>query len=708
MIDAMQYGGNTVNDIHVLSQDTVNKIAAGEVVERPSSVVKEMVENAIDANSSMITVEIKDGGESLIRVTDNGSGISFDNVMLAFTPHATSKIIEANDLNAIKSLGFRGEALASIDSVSQMEMLSKTRDSFVGTRYSSKGGKDPVIEEAACPDGTTFIVRNLFFNTPARQKFLKKPQTEAGYISDLLERMALSHPDIGIRFINQSQTKMETVGNGSLKDAIFRVYGREVASNLLEVDYENDEIKIDGFIGKPSINRGNRKFMIYFINGRYIQSNVIQKAVQDAFAPYIMLHKFPFCVLNIEVDPTLTDVNVHPQKMEIRFQNGQEVYRAVYHAVKNSIEGVELIPKIDINGDNKKAPTPEPKEERRLNDFGAKSESAFGVNGRENGGKIGSFGGQTEKTSESIKSRSVTDNQKSFWHIEDKPSTPKMSNFQQVQTIASMVKEEADFGESKDKEGSFENASEGSFENASEGLNVESSEETREMPIPERVESPSWMEIPHPQQMGLESIDETFMQEKAIKECKIIGQVFLTYWIIEYEGNMYIIDQHAAHEKVNYERFMAKITNNEVTTQEINPPVIVTLSLLEQAVLKEHMEDFNSIGFEIEEFGGNEYAITGVPDNIPEISKEELFLEMMDSLTSESGNLSSKDFKMRVATMSCKAAVKGNNKLDLLEVKKLLNELLSLENPYNCPHGRPTMIKFSQYDLDRKFKRIVD
>ncbi|MCR5623738.1 MAG: DNA mismatch repair endonuclease MutL [Lachnospiraceae bacterium] len=765
-------------DIHILSRDTVNKIAAGEVIERPVAVVKELVENSIDAHSSEITVEIKEGGEKLIRVTDNGAGISFDNVKLAFTPHATSKIKDITDLDSVMSLGFRGEALASIDSVSYMEMLSKTRDSFIGTRYKSEGGQNQEITEAGCPDGTTFIVRELFYNTPARKKFLKRPQTEAGYIGDVLEKIALSKPEIAFRFINQNQTKLSTPGNGDLKDCIYSIFGKQVYTNLLPVSWEQYDIKVGGYIGKPSINRGNRKFMIYFINGRFIQSNIIGKAILDAFEPYIMLHKFPFTVLNIDISPLKTDVNVHPQKQEVRFDNGQEIYKVIYNAVKDAIEGKELIPKISLDDE----------EDVKIQDnkdytfYNAKTNDNL-----INKGNVSSAGASTFSTNvtsagaSTFSSNAPSASTASFWKIDDMPKESGVheesgfskddknsgvheeSSFSKddknlgVKTYAEFkrMQEERNVAEEllrQEEENIFagteqeitgsavtSEALQGIAKNTgfagteqeitesaglykgiqevSEGLHTNEEDIRENSQISMTAGSVSFAnyglkkdEEPKEKakQLKLSDVDEGFMTEKAIKECKIIGQVFLTYWIMEYDGVMYMIDQHAAHEKVNYERFMKKILNNDVTTQELNPPIIITLSLAEQNVLNEHMEEFERMGFQISEFGGNDYQINGVPDNIPAISKEELFKEMIDSLLSESGNISSKDFMMKVASMSCKAAVKGNNTLDVLEVEKLLKELLTLENPYNCPHGRPTMISFSKTDLDRKFKRIVN
>lgn len=766
-------------DIHLLDQDTINKIAAGEVVERPSAVVKEMVENAIDAGAGMITVEIKDGGEKMIRITDNGSGISPENVKMAFMPHATSKITDARDLSDISSLGFRGEALASIDSVSRMEMLSKTRDSFIGTRYTAEGGKNQKIEEAGCPDGTTFIVRDLFFNTPARKKFLKKPQTEAGYIGSMLERIALSHPDISIHFINQSQQKLVTSGNGDLKDTIFRVFGRETAQNLIEVNNENDSIKITGYIGKPSIARGNKKSMNYFVNGRCIQSSVVQKAVTDAYEPYIMLHKFPFTCFYIDIDPSLTDVNVHPQKMEIRFSDSALVYRMVFNTVKLSLEQRELIPDVDPSevesfpgNSSEKARAAAAKEaakkdfknyrtlngvlhsessgsyinsvsegsgtypgekkgflknkapEKRTSGVIFTEDSISGILGnpkdRENSTEkeihdLFSRNSENKKTDEVFEKAAGNSENHGNDEIPKKDVAPESvygnQDFKKIgsreSVISKCMKSSTDGENTKEGSDSFTNA-----ESALEGthdspkLNLSAAENSGAYEERENEKEKADQENP-PRQLDMFEDDEG-RREKIQKETRIIGQVFDTYWIIQYDDAMYIVDQHAAHEKVNYERFVHKILTNAVTQQQLNPPIIVSLSLAEENVVNSHEEDFRSLGFEIEPFGGHDYAISAVPDNLPELGREDLFKEMIDSLMSDSGKAFSKEFKLRIATMACKSAIKGNMSFPREEMENLLKELMTLDNPYNCPHGRPTMVKFTKRSLEKMFKRIVD
>ncbi|MCR5202066.1 MAG: DNA mismatch repair endonuclease MutL [Lachnospiraceae bacterium] len=700
-----------MSDIHVLSQDTINKIAAGEVVERPAAVVKEMVENAIDAHANSITVEIKDGGISLIRITDNGRGIKRDDVENAFMPHATSKIRDITDLESVLSLGFRGEALASIDAVSQMEMLTKTAEDFTGTRYTAEGGLNKEITETACPDGTTFIVKNLFFNTPARKKFLKKPATEAGYISDMLERIALSNPEVKIRFINQSQVKLETAGNGDLKDAIFRIYGRETAKNLIEINNENDIMKITGFIGKPSIVRGNRKCMNYFINGRYIQSNVIQKAITESFSSYIMLHKFPFTCLMIDMNPKLTDVNVHPQKMEIRFSDGQSVYSMIYHTLENALKERELIPEVNVSDFRKSNAIIEDVKKQSSIKYKTGKTGLLGapiLNDKKGfGDEVKALSNIAKDIDKDIeKDREIDKVVETSSAIFSDESSAKKGEAEVFKAEDLMEREE--ISQTQDTKEIIE---------INEIPPTQEIEETVEAPKPgvyDRLFKEAETEISYKEdedkkgQLNIFETDKKFMDEKIINETQIIGQVFNTYWIIQYENDMYIVDQHAAHEKVNFERFMAKIKNSSITSQQLEPPIIITLSLREEEYINEHLDEFKELGFVIEPFGGKDYALTGVPENLPEIGAKGLFSEMLDSLLSESNNHKSTDFKMKVATMSCKAAIKGNMRFQRDEMENLLKELMTLENPYNCPHGRPTMVKFEKKDLEKMFKRIVD
>ena len=672
-----------MSKIHVLNQDTINKIAAGEVIERPMAVVKELTENAIDADANAITVEVKDGGKALIRMTDNGVGMNEEDVRLAFTPHATSKIDDAEDLLRVSTLGFRGEALASISSVSQLEMVTKTRNELMGCRYEADGGKERTLEAVGCPDGTTILVRNLFFNTPARLKFLKSSPTEAGYINTLIERLALSHPDISFRFINQNQTKLHTSGNGNLKDVIYHIYGKDITSNLLEVDASEVSCQVKGFIGKPIISRGNRNYMNYFINGRYIKSSTIHKAIEDAYQPYTMQHRYPFTVLHFTVAPELVDINVHPQKMEIRFSDAQGIYQSVYHAISEALKHREFIPEVSLaspvpkavpkKGQNTAKPVREPemfekkrmqsvqileeikKQDERLIQQGMMQETA--VYGKRDNTEA-SKGMDASSDMEPIKAA---------------PNT--VTNMEQMKAAGNTVR------------------------------NLEQTENvTNTVPHIERTNEVRY-NVHDPVQESF--FDKGILSEQAHKEVKIIGQVFDTYWILQYDNAMYMVDQHAAHEKVLYERFMKQFSEKKPMVQLLQPPVVLTLTMQEEQAVKEHMSVFEELGYQIEPFGGREYVVNGVPAHLPQIGNEELLKEVIDAMVDEHSRPTPDILKDKIASMSCKAAVKGNNRLPREQMEELLRELMTLENPYHCPLGRPTMIKMTKTELDKKFKRIV-
>lgn len=663
--------------IHILSQDTVNKIAAGEVIERPMAVAKELIENAIDAQASAVTVEIQDGGKSLIRITDNGSGMEEGDIELAFTPHATSKIQDVTDLLTVSSLGFRGEALASIASVSQLEMLTKTRESLMGVRYVCEGGRKRELEGVGCPEGTTFLVRNLFFNTPARLKFLKTPQTEAGYISGLVERMALSHPDISFRFINQKQTKISTAGNGNLKDVIYHIYGRDIATNLIEIDQKEVFCQIRGFIGKPVISRGNRGMMNYFINGRYIKSPVIQRAIQEAYAPYSMQHRYPFTVLHLSIDPQYIDVNVHPQKMEIRFNNEKEIFQSVYHGVSQGLKYREFIPEVTFQSREEREKSKksfssgqkaEPFERRR------KAEERQG-GGQENLRIL-------EELSRDVPPKEGEDGFTGHGGIAhaDREILPRIDG----------AESRDHWKERREERGEREDLLQ---EAASYGAATESRMERKEIPRDARQST---------------LFEEGILSDRARKELIIIGQVFSTYWILQYEDKMYMVDQHAAHEKVLYERFMRELDQREAATQLLHPPIVLSLSMQQQQAVEEHREILERLGYQLEAFGGREYTVSGVPAHLPEVGTQALLLEVIDTLTEEGGRNRTPEILLeKVASMSCKAAVKGNSKLPTAQMEELLKELMTLENPYHCPHGRPTMISMSKTEIEKKFKRIV-
>lgn len=685
-----------MSKIHVLNQDTINKIAAGEVIERPMAVVKELTENAIDAGAGAITVEVKDGGKALIRMTDNGVGMNEEDVRLAFTPHATSKIADAEDLLRVSTLGFRGEALASISSVSQLEMVTKTRNELMGCRYEADGGKERTLEAVGCPDGTTILVRNLFFNTPARLKFLKSSPTEAGYINTLIERLALSHPDISFRFINQNQTKLHTSGNGNLKDVIYHIYGKDITSNLLEVDASEVSCQVKGFIGKPIISRGNRNYMNYFINGRYIKSSTIHKAIEDAYQPYTMQHRYPFTVLHFTVAPELVDINVHPQKMEIRFSDAQGIYQSVYHAISEALKHREFIPEVSLaSSDSKPVPKkgqatakpvrePEMFEKKRMQSVQILEE--------------------IKKQDERLKQQGMMQ-ETAVYGKRDNTETSKgmdaSSDMEPIQAAGSAV---LNIGQAEATKNTVQNME----QTKAAGNAVPNMEQTENAPntVPhtERTNEVRY-NVHDPVQESF--FDKGILSEQAQKEVKIIGQVFDTYWILQYDSAMYMVDQHAAHEKVLYERFMRQFSEKKPIVQLLQPPVVLTLTMQEEQAVKEHMSVFEELGYQIEPFGGREYVVNGVPAHLPQIGNEELLKEVIDAMVDEHARPTPDILKDKIASMSCKAAVKGNNRLPREQMEELLRELMTLENPYHCPHGRPTMIKMTKTELDKKFKRIV-
>ncbi|MBP3216279.1 MAG: DNA mismatch repair endonuclease MutL [Clostridium sp.] len=691
-------------EIHVLDQDTINQIAAGEVIERPASVVKELLENAIDAKATAVTVEIRDGGLSVIRITDNGCGIEPEQIPTAFLSHATSKIRDASDLVTIASLGFRGEALSSIAAVAKVELITRTPGSISGSRYRIEGGKEVGLEEVGAPEGTTFLVRDLFFNTPARRKFLKTPATEASHVAGLVEKIALSHPEISFRFIQNNQTKLFTSGNGNLKDIIYAVYGREIAQNLVPVAGGADPITVGGFIGKPVIARSNRSFEVYFINGRYIRNGLIGKAVEDAYKPYMMQHKYPFTMLSFTVDPSFIDVNVHPSKLELRFRNDETVYRTVYHTISVLLSGQELIPEVDLEKESdRKAQEPAP-------DRAGAPAGLRAVRFRD------AFPAPAAKPEVSTESANVVPAETAAAPI---PAVnPAGQEHMPAETAVNAVPAAA----SKEVTAPADTTAETTVpENAAPAdipketaMPTAASEAPALRPVPSPASvTPSRISeqrLPYvtdkkPEQMTM--FTEKLLTPEARKHHRIIGQLFSTYWLVEFGENLYIIDQHAAHEKVQYERTIKSLRDRSYTSQMLNPPAVVTLTGEEQLMLQKYGEEFRHLGFEAEPFGGNDFALRAVPDNLFSVDKGELFLEILDSLTAESGMVTGETLNHRIATMSCKAAVKGNNRLSLKEAEELIDELLTLDNPYACPHGRPTIISMSRTELEKKFKRIV-
>ena len=691
-----------MNKIVVLDEQTIDKIAAGEVIERPSSIVKELVENAIDAGATAVTVEIKEGGISFIRITDNGSGIEAEQIPTAFLRHATSKIRTAEDLLDVTSLGFRGEALSSIAAVCQVELISKTPESLTGVRYLIEGGKEKSMEEIGAPSGTTFLVRNIFYNTPARKKFLKTPQTETGYISELIERMALSHPEVSFKFIAGSQVKLHTSGNHRLKDIIYNIYGRDITNNLLEVEktFENS-MKITGYIGKPVISRGNRNFENYFVNGRYIKSKIISKAIEDAYQSFMMKHKYPFTVLHFQIDTEMLDINVHPTKMELRFAENEKLYQDVYHTILNTLSHKEMIVQVTVGKEEKEARSqekkeniPEPFEKSRLSSI-QQSKEKLNLLAHQTSAPV------TRKLSEED-TRGIREVTSSYMVPAWQPPKREQSTVVMTEKQVSVTSDADVFT--------------GQTTDASKQITASATQEKKPEPQTAPPIQPEAPVSPFAQKMeelaGSSVKESDFFSEKLldrnnVKEHRIIGQLFDTYWLIEFRDNLFIIDQHAAHEKVLYEKTMRSMDKREYTSQILNPPVILTLSIQEAETLRKHMQYFQEIGFEIEEFGGKEYALRAVPDNLFGIAKDDLFIEMLDALDSQPASASVDIIKDRVATMSCKAAVKGNHRLSVSEVHALIDELMTLDNPYHCPHGRPTIISMSKYEIEKKFKRIV-
>ena len=617
-------------DIKLLSEDTIDKIAAGEVVERPMSVVKELVENAMDADATSITVEIKNGGIDFIRITDNGQGIPADQVPLAFFRHATSKIRTVDDLHSISSMGFRGEALSSIAAVAQVELITKTKDAITGVRYVIEGAVEKSLEEVGAPDGTTILVKNTFFNTPVRRKFLKQPQTEAGYVAELLEKLALSRPDISFKFIQNGQVKFHTPGNGDLKEVIYRIYGREISNHLVPIDVAGDGIRMRGFLGKPEINRSNRNFEHYFINARYVKSKVLSKAIEDGYKEYIMQHKFPFVVLHFEIEGKDVDVNVHPTKMEVRFSDETKVYKAVVQAILDTMLSKELI-----------------------------VDAGFGKEERV----------RKEEVKPVYQNKTVPEP-----FIPAKSENPKPAPF--VLDFDKAIEEELP-------------------------------EKPVEIPAPVLQEESVFSKIQVVDAVQETLFEENFLSEKAKETYEILGQIFGTYWIVAYSDRMYLIDQHAAHEKVKYERLVKAMREKEVLSQSILPPVIIQTSAAEERILLEHLDTFKNMGFELEVFGDHSFCLRAVPVDLYGCSYQELFREVLDELSAGPVRGTSEVVSDKLASMACKAAVKGNTRLSGEEAKKLIDELLTLENPYHCPHGRPTIISMTKQEVEKKFKRIV-
>lgn len=656
-----------MRQIHVLDSETIDKIAAGEVVERPASVVKELVENAIDAGATAITVEAKEGGITFLRVTDNGSGMAGEQLRIAFVRHATSKIESAEDLNHIGSLGFRGEALSSIAAVSCVEVITKTSDGLTGTRMSIEGGVETEFEEIGAPEGTTFLVRNLFYNTPVRRKFLKQPATEGGYIADLMEHLAMSRPDISFKFVLGNQVKFHTSGNGDLKEVIYRIFGREVANALIPIQCKREGITVEGYLGKPVLVRANRNYELYYINGRFIKSSVIARAIEEGYKEYLMQHKFPMCVLHISMDAEAVDVNVHPTKMDVRFSNNLLVCETIRDMVHDVLSGKEMIPEASLDTERerrqqeekeavsfKKMKTPEPFEAKRTQAFLVEEERAVY---------------RAEKEQKSFQTSPVWQRVRNTPEKEEEPAQRK--------------EPEAD----------------------GEVFFVEEVKPAMQQPEPEIKRSDMEDDLQTAGQLNL--FEEKLLTQDNRDRYRLIGQVFETYWMIQFEDKLMIVDQHAAHEKVKYERLMKQYHDRQVLSQTLFPPVVVSLSGQEEAVLQEYMGTFLELGFEVEHFGGSEYALRSVPVDLYGSDERALFLSVLDELSEDAVKRNPRVIEEKIASMSCKAAVKGNHRMSPQEAERLIDELLTLDNPYNCPHGRPTIVTISQYEMEKKFKRIV-
>lgn len=667
--------------IAVLDQKTIDRIAAGEVVERPASVVKELVENAVDAGASQVTVEIREGGIGYIRITDNGSGIEKEDIPLAFLRHSTSKIRSAEDLTGVTSLGFRGEALSSISAVSMVELITKTRTELLGSRCCLEGGVKKSLEETGAPDGTTFIIRNLFYNTPARKKFLKTEMSEAAAVHELMARLALSHPEISFKVLIHNQMKLQTTGNGSLKDVIYHIYGRDIAMRLLPVDRKEGPLHLTGFIGKPEISRGNRNYENYFVNGRYVKSRIIAKGIEDGYKTFMMQHRFPFVCLDIRMDGTMLDVNVHPAKMELRFSRQNLVYDMVQRTVKEALSGKELIPEVTIGK--------ETKEPASIQDRKAVVSPQAAVQ------ELVSLMEESDQKPVSP----VRDLDKSSISPEREPEKPLLKPEQEIpepvkepdapadQDLACFMAEMKKRVEERHRREQQMLKEDNGYQAEPETARMETAAEA----VPEQ----------------LSLFDGKLLSKEAVVRHEIIGQLFDTYWLVQYGDRLYIIDQHAAHEKVLYERLMKDLRERTFQSQLLSPSIILNLSMQEEQLFMKYRQSFADMGFEIEEFGDRAYAVRAVPSNLPEIARHEILMDLLDSLSEISSNISSETLLDKMASMSCRAAVKGNHPMTAVEAKALIDELLTLENPYNCPHGRPTIISMTKYELEKKFKRIV-
>ena len=714
-----------MRSIELLDKATIDKIAAGEVVERPASVIKELTENAIDAASTAITIEIRDGGTTFMRITDNGAGIPADQVRRAFLRHATSKIRKVEDLTNISSLGFRGEALSSIAAVAQVECITKTPEALTGIRYTIEGGEEKEYEEIGAPEGTTFIIRNLFYNTPARAKFLKSPMSEGNHVSSFVEELALSHPEISFKFIQNGQNRLYTSGNGNLKEIVYQIFGRDLTRELIPIHAQTDLMEIDGFIGNPNVARGNRNYEYYFVNGRYVKSRLLAKTIEDAYHGFLMQHKYPFTLLYLNIDGEKVDVNVHPQKMEVRFSSQEDIYHQLCLAIQNTLMNRERIPEVPVGHETRRSAdrpgklpflsksAPEPFERVRRMDAAesAAPTAAGGVSSvRDENGNYRSSP-RTDIPTYGVSGTNASDRKNT--DASPRQDTDPAGGFHRSATADNAKSPEAlsCLSGTADRTNDARPATPGTADRTADARSAtpriaDETAEAQPAAANSGAAAPRKQDFSAPEQMSFFTSKEKVLSPGSRKQFRIIGQIFDTYWIIEYQDALYIIDQHAAHEKVNYERMMKNYREKKINAQMLYPAIVVNLSAKEAGILEKNLDVFAKLGFEIESFGGNSFKINSVPDNLYSIASDRLFTEILDQL-SEIGDVSPESIPEKIASMSCKAAVKGNRMLSLKEADALIDELLTLENPYNCPHGRPTIVKMTKYDLDRKFKRIV-
>jgi DNA mismatch repair protein MutL len=659
-----------MSEIRVLDPVTIDKIAAGEVVERPYSVVKELTENAIDAGADAITIEVTDGGKSFIRITDNGSGIEADMVQKAFLRHSTSKLRQITDLESIHTLGFRGEALSSISAVSRVELMTKTKDQLLGISYKIEGGHEISCQEIGLPNGTTILVKDLFYNTPARMKFMKTAQTEGSYIASLIEELSLSHPEIAFKLIMNGKVRFQTPGNGRLKDVLFQIYGSEILKKTIDIDVSNEKYHMYGFIGKPELSRGNRKFESYFVNGRYVKNRIIERGIEDGYKHYMMQHQFPFVLLMFEMDGSLVDVNVHPAKAEVRFSYEKELYDWLSASIAEALKEPEFIPEIPL------AIKEVPREKVSTSSAYREESSQISVRDRNAPQTPDAKKSEPENIAVKVENKKENSLSENVIHNESFTKerivyTPK-TKIPDIFSSNVVVKEAPEPYETKSIE----------KQKAEKKVEAEKKEKYEQMSLP--------------------------ITQTERKRFRLIGEVFDTYWIIEYDGKMYMVDQHAAHEKINYERLVCKFSQKTFTSQQIHPPIIVALNAEEQALMEEYGDFFEEFGFGISSFGGNDYSISAVPQDLYGMNEKEFFHSLLDEMDDLSSNVQDPDVILhRLATAACKMSVKGKDVISLSEAETLLKELFQCDNPYHCPHGRPTMVAITRSEIERMFKRIV-